>query len=1021
MFDKENFRYKNKYAYIKGEKKITWDEFLEDVEKNKALLISLGVSKGDRICVHSEPELEYFTLICACLSLHICFIPVDLSDNYLHLSEKINSSKPSYIFGPKLLSENCLSINFDYVDWSNLVCINDNANISGSCLCLEDAAYGIFTSGSTGKPKLVLVSHKSIFNLLNYLESVKPFKKGDKASLWSALTFDASIPEYMCVLSAGCTLQIYPDRLTGGPIDFFTWLKINEINMSFIPPFFMKDLSQFAKNHTLSLKRIMTGVEPVKQGAIWDLLDTNKNLVILNGYGPTETTVCPISYNVTCRIEGDPNDYAPIGKPIVGAGLLILDDEMKEVEDGSIGEIYLSGDCLAIGYFNADKEDNKSFIDENNPYGIRLYRTGDLGFINSNGDLVFHGRKEHLLKIRGKRISRDFIEKKIETIEGVLSCIVGDIKNPFGNLVMFSFVVIDNELTNLDKVRKSIDNNIQESLRPDIIDFGDELPRTINGKKDRNYVCKYFEKKLFTSDIESQNKKLDESKCNTIHDIIASFLPDNFLLEDSTSFASIGLDSITTMRIASKIREEFSVDIIPSSILSSDNIYNLSEMIINLAVNSELDGSEFKSNNIASRSVSQVMIHNLLYEESIAYQAQCRINFMGNLCIDTLESSLRTLIDRHEIIRSKFSHDKNGDYIYEVSNDFYFTLPIISLHGVQSTTEIINKNISKKIHESDDFLIKWILLTDYSQEHVLVQLEHHYAHDGYSSRILLLELAHIYNSKLNNCSIQLDTPTQYSDFCNFEHQFLSSERVVKAQDFWGNYLKGSKFNVDLPGKLSNIKSFKGGQVKLTRSNNFWEDVAIASKRLKFTPFSFLFSVFSSCISEYSDTSNFVIGTAVSNRTAEKFESTVGMLVNLIPIRLDIHDNGRFNVDSLAKSVNSLNLALDHQSLPHLDILGCLDVNDSNIGDSPVNIVFNCHNSFQEKSATFEGIEVDVEEALFNGTSKFELSVTVIPPNNYTGVKDMKIIFEYDKNCYSKRSISDFSEFFLRKLNEAIDC
>ena len=295
----------------------------------------------------------------------------------------------------------------------------------------RNAAYVIYTSGSTGRPKGVVVEHRSVSNLM--MAQTRAFEVGEESRVlqFSSISFDASVSEWVMTLLSGGTLVIgrRGERLIGGVLEEL--LKVEGVSVVTVPPSVLRTLRE---QELPKLKTLVVAGEscPEGVGERW-----GQGRLLLNAYGPTETTVCA-SISEPLKGEG-----APIGRPIANTQVYVLDEEMRVVPVGVIGELHIGGAGLARGYLGRAELTAERFVP--NPYGKRagerMYRTGDLARWRGDGNLEYVGRKDQQVKIRGYRIELGEIEAVLGEHGGVREAVVVAREGEGGEKRLVGYVV----------------------------------------------------------------------------------------------------------------------------------------------------------------------------------------------------------------------------------------------------------------------------------------------------------------------------------------------------------------------------------------------------------------------------------------------------------------------------------------------------------------------------------------------------------------------------------------------------
>ncbi|MET8771024.1 amino acid adenylation domain-containing protein [Streptomyces sp. NPDC004658] len=283
-------------------------------------------------------------------------------------------------------------------------------------------AYVIFTSGSTGRPKGVAVEHRSVLGLFTNWHVRMGTVPGEAGSAWSSIGFDASVHELLLPLTTGGVLHIVPEELRRDPEELLGWMRKHGIAQAFLPPAYVKwiDEDPAGRLHGLRLRTLLTGVEPIPEAALHRMTRHLPGLRVCFGYGPTEATLYSTAY-----YDPRPMDRpCPIGRPLAGSRLYVLDARMRPVPPGVVGEVYLGGACLARGYLNRPDLTRERFLPDPFVPGERVYRTGDLARRLPDGNAHYAGRADDQIKLRGFRVEPGEVEAALTALPGVREAVV---------------------------------------------------------------------------------------------------------------------------------------------------------------------------------------------------------------------------------------------------------------------------------------------------------------------------------------------------------------------------------------------------------------------------------------------------------------------------------------------------------------------------------------------------------------------------------------------------------------------
>ncbi len=349
----------------------------------------------------------------------------------------------------------------------------------------EDPLYAIFTSGSTGVPKGVLVSHRSVLDLLGAFDEAFSFNEETVFCNQAPFDFDVSVKDiYNCIYCGG-SIVITPKKLFMAPKLLVEFLGANNINTLIWAVSALRIISDFKAVESAGLipklRNVMFSGEvmPVKSLNYWREKFPETRFV--NLYGPTEIT-CNCTYYVVDR-DFAPEDKIPVGKPFKNSRVMLLDENLTPVtEKGKEGEICVAGRCLALGYWNNLEKTAESFpvYPEVPEYPVRIYRTGDLGHYDENMDIVFTSRRDHQIKHMGHRIELGEIETALNSIMflTVSVCIYDETLEK-----IVCYYQSENECKR--EIVTELGKKLPKYMWPNVYIKKDKLPLNKNGKIDR--------------------------------------------------------------------------------------------------------------------------------------------------------------------------------------------------------------------------------------------------------------------------------------------------------------------------------------------------------------------------------------------------------------------------------------------------------------------------------------------------------------------------------------------------------
>lgn len=427
-------------------------------------------------------------------------------------------------------------------------------------------AYVMYTSGSTGRPKGVMIGHRGVVRLVkhtNYFE----FNENEKLLQTGALEFDASTFEIWGVLLNGATLYVTEKENLLTPSKLKEKLHSEGITTIWMTaPLFnqmvAEDIDIFSK-----LKTLLVGGDVLSCQHINSLKSRFKSLRVINGYGPTENT----TFSTTLVIDKLYEKNIPIGKPISYTSAYILDSNLQEVNGAEVGELYLGGDGLAIGYLNNHVLTNQKFVTLLNKKG-KFYRTGDLACFLPDGNIEFHGRIDDQVKIRGYRIELKEIDSVLQSLDEVKESYSTVYENqPLGKYICTYLVLSLN--VDLEDVKQKLRSKITSYMIPDHFIILDKFPLNFNGKIDK---AKLPIPSYSTCPVKDIKNDLERNITKIWSEILN--ISEQAISLDSTFF-DLGGNSITVGIFISRLSKKYNVNLRFSDIFELKTVRNISALV----------------------------------------------------------------------------------------------------------------------------------------------------------------------------------------------------------------------------------------------------------------------------------------------------------------------------------------------------------------------------------------------------------------------------------------------------------
>ncbi|GAA2068570.1 non-ribosomal peptide synthetase [Streptomyces albiaxialis] len=407
-------------ALVCGDRRLDYATLGRRAARLARALTARGVRPGRIVALHTGRTPELAVGVLGVLMAGAAYLPLDPAQPRRRLAAMVEDAAPALVLSDHDRDRDGAEGPAEWLDLAAVEAEGGEEGASPPVPVAHDAArlaYVLYTSGSTGRPKGVAVTHGSVLNLFDDWLARMGGAPGEAASAWSSIGFDASVHELLMPLTTGGELHLVPEELRADPEALMEWLREHRVVQAFLPPAFVRWIDEDPEKRLagLSLRQLLTGVESLPEAALHRMRQHLPDLRIRFGYGPTEATLYTTAHD-------DPGPFerqCPIGRPLAGTRMYLLDARMRPVPPGVTGEVYVGGASLAAGYLHRPDLTDERFLPDPFVPGARVYRTGDLARRLPDGTALFLGRADDQVKLRGFRIEPAEIEAALLTLPGV--------------------------------------------------------------------------------------------------------------------------------------------------------------------------------------------------------------------------------------------------------------------------------------------------------------------------------------------------------------------------------------------------------------------------------------------------------------------------------------------------------------------------------------------------------------------------------------------------------------------------
>ncbi|MFF2044096.1 amino acid adenylation domain-containing protein [Kitasatospora sp. NPDC058170] len=455
-------------------RELTYDRLRHAAEQQSAVLRAAGVGVGDHVVLAHRRSVQELVSVLAVLRLGAAYVGLDEGAPAAVARHILTAVRPKALLGDPERLAPLGAAGARVVDpWEP-----GDAEAGPAAPADPDRiAYTAFTSGSTGTPKGVRVPHRGVARLVRGPGVLEP-GAADRFLRFAPLAFDASTLEIFAPLASGGTVEVYaPPHLV--PSAFRDFVRRRGITGLWLTAGLFRLVADHEPAAFRGVRQVLTGGDVVPPAQVRAVLEAAPGLVVTNGYGPTENTTFTTVHHVRDAVEVE--DPLPIGRPVPGTSVAVLDDHGRPLPPGAVGELHTAGDGLAADYLDAPEATARAF--RTGPGGRRHYRTGDLVRWDGAGRLRYLGRRDNQVKIRGFRVEPDAVAHVLRGHPGVRDAVVVPTTGP-GERLLAAAVVADDSPHLLPALAAHAGRLLPGYALPTLWTVVDRLPLTANGKVD---------------------------------------------------------------------------------------------------------------------------------------------------------------------------------------------------------------------------------------------------------------------------------------------------------------------------------------------------------------------------------------------------------------------------------------------------------------------------------------------------------------------------------------------------------
>lgn len=787
-------------------------------------------------------------------------------------------------------------------------------------------AYLVHTSGSTGLPKAVRTPHAAA---AAYLRDYLPrfgLGPGDSVLQLAGPSFDASVRDLLGPLTTGARVVLLDDDRAADPRALLAALARHEVScvLSVVPTLLRALLTAAHEEGAPVGDRVRL---LLTAGEALDLADCARaravfggGLEVFNQYGPTEATMTTTSALVCA--EPGAHGPAPLGAPVAGARVWLVDRHGGLTPDGVPGEVWIGGERLADGYHGRPATTAERFVPD--PFsgmpGARAYRTGDMARREPDGTLTFLGRDDDQVKIRGQRVEPGAVENTLRGLPGVAEAAVVVVApaTPTGDARLVAAVAP--ATLSADALRTALRGLLPPAHLPSVLHVLPLLPRTPNQKVDRMALAGL---------PEAAPQRHDAPLTPTERVVATAFT--QVLSEGRGRVAPAGRDddffdrgghSLLAARLAARLHHDTGRELSLRQVLDLRTVASIAAWLAEAGPVARVEEPEAVAQPLGVLTPGQEAVWRHCREEprTAAYHIGFSVSLEGRIDEVALARALDALADRHPALRTRFPAAEGRP---EAVVEPRVLLPL-SRHDVEGdadprrrAVDLATADLRAPFDLESGPLARAVLVRCGPREHVLGLTAHHIVADGWTLSVLANDLGALYTDLAAGRVPSLPPAPAFGRYAAERVSWLTTPRAAADEAFWRERLHGTPVSLPLPTDLTrpSRRPLAGAVERFRIEPEVAAGVARLAEEANVTVFVVLLAAFQCWLGRLSGASRFLVAVPVAGRPDAESERAVGPFANIVPVPADL--GGRPSFRALVERARETFLDVwEHRELPY---------------------------------------------------------------------------------------------------------
>ncbi|WP_433389500.1 amino acid adenylation domain-containing protein [Micromonospora sp. KLBMP9576] len=901
LFERQAARFPDAPAVVRDRVAMSYDQLNREANRLAHHLRGLGVGPETPVGVLVERSPALAVAVLGVLKAGGAFLPIDPAYPADRIAYLLDDAE-----APVLVATGAPDTLTGVTDGRKTVLLDGPDRLDGGpehdpadAPRPDSAAYVIYTSGSTGRPKGVVIQHDSLVTFAREVAEHLQLGAGDRFLQFASPGFDVIIEELFPIWYAGGAVVLPPERMAGAALDLVALTEQDRISVMELPAAYwhewVRELDRGVGVGRLgSLRLVIVGAERVlpERLATWQKF----GVPLMHVYGITETTVSSTFFRLPANAPEADLRHLPIGTALPSAELHILDPELRPVPAGGVGELYIGGISVGRGYLRRPGLTAERFVASPDPDrpGERVYRTGDLVRVRADGNLEFLSRVDTQIKIRGYRVEPAEIESAICRHPQIAQAVVTVHEPaPDDRRLVAHVVTRDGDAPNITDLRRFLARELPPYLVPAAFVPVAEIPLTANGKIDVTRLPQPGgERPNLAEELVEPQSPLQRR----LAEIVAAVLGvDSVGVNDD--FFELGGDSILAIMAVSRAQEE-GIGLSPLDIFEHRTIAALAGTVTvaeqpRVIGRRGTDAAPVLSFDQERLWLEDQFVHGPAY--NVGWQQRLR----GPLDLGLVERCVRTILARHESLRSRFP-TVDGRPIQVVDEiDEEWRLRVEDLSAVDDREAVARRLTGDEVSWTFDLaagpLIRCLVVRLGETDHLISMISHHIVADVVSVGLFVRELGMLYQAGGDLAASGLpELPVQYLDYAVWQRERLAGEELDRQVDYWRDHLAGAPRALTMPTiQHTPAEQARGARVTDRLSAKDTAALHELCRTRDVTPFMVVLSTLTTVLGRWAGQRDVVVGVSFSSRTESGTESLIGSFINTLPMRVDLSGEPTF--------------------------------------------------------------------------------------------------------------------------------